>query len=92
MADLLQKHFGAAEKTVTKKRSGDDPLVTLLERTNTTLQSQLLVKDDQIKQLAQAIEELSQRQRETNILMKGMQEQILLVSGEQKKQGWWRLW
>lgn len=88
--DLLQKHFGDAMAAAARPTS-DDPYVGLLERTNGTLQSQLQVKDDQIKLLSQAIDDLSQRQRETNILMKGLQEQLLLTSGKEKK-SWWKVW
>lgn len=92
--ELLQKHFGqAAEGKQKGKRAAGDPYLSLLQTTNTTLQDQLKVKDDQIKLLSQAIDDLSQRQRETNILMKGLQEQLLLSSGkEEEKKSWWKRW
>lgn len=79
-ADLLEKHYGvqAAEPAHSAKRP--DAYMHLLERTNTNLEEQLKVKDEQIRVLAQAIDDLSERQRETNILMKGLQERLLLPS------------
>ncbi len=93
--ELLQEHFGINEKKTSAKAPASDQYLSLLEKTNSAFENQLQVKDDQIKQLAQAIEELSQRQRETNILMKGMQEQMLLRSGNDaidSKQSWWKFW
>jgi len=93
--ELLQEHFGASTDKKTSSKVPNDQYLGLLEKTNSAFENQLQVKDDQIKQLAQAIEELSQRQRETNILMKGMQEQMMLKSGNDaidSKQGWWKFW
>jgi len=89
--DLLQKHFGAAAADARSAKTSDTPYMALLEKTNSALQEQLSVKDGQIKLLGQAIDDLSQRQRETNILMKGLQEQLLLTSGKVKK-SWWKMW
>ena len=89
--ELLQKHFGLETSDAAPSKLSDTPYIALLEKTNAALQGQLEVKDGQIKLLGQAIDDLSQRQRETNILMKGLQEQLLLTSGKEKK-GWWKLW
>ncbi|MBM3230887.1 hypothetical protein FJZ28_01010 [Candidatus Peregrinibacteria bacterium] len=89
---LLEKHFADTQtKKSATKQTASDPYLSLLESTKNTLERQLQVKDDQIKLLSQAIDDLSQRQRETNILMKGLQEQLLLTSGKDKKR-WWQRW
>jgi hypothetical protein len=54
-----------------------------------TLREQLCVKDRQIMALNQTLESLSERQRETNILMKGLQERLLI---DTPKKRFWRLW
>jgi hypothetical protein len=48
------------------------------------LMGQLKVKDDQIRSLTQSLDALTERQRETNILMKGLQERLLLGSGQKQ--------
>lgn len=74
--ELLQKQFGAVMSGAASHGQGS--YVHLLEHTNTSLEGQLKVKDEQIRVLAQAIDDLSERQRETNVLMKGLQERFLL--------------
>ncbi len=64
------------------------PYKKLLEQMNDELRGQLKVKDDQIRALNQALDGLSERQRETNILMKGLQEKLL--PAPQEKKSWWR--
>ena len=104
--DLLEKHFGLAAPAV-KQSAAPDDVRSLLEKTNMALTDQLKVKDEQIRVLAQAIDDLSERQRETNILMKNLQERLLLAAPQQdiveaeatkstpakytKKKRWWKL-
>lgn len=75
--ELLKRHYGEAGSAPSVS-SSHGSYVHLLERTNTNLGDQLKVKDEQIRVLAQAIDDLSERQRETNVLMKGLQERFLL--------------
>jgi hypothetical protein len=100
-AALLEKHFGKASDDVSpKKTSHGGDYVKLLEETNASFKFQLEVKDGQIKALQQSVESLAERQREMNILMKGLQQQLLLTSGKteegseesKKRAGWFRWW
>ena len=67
------------------KAAGSDEVVGLLKKTNSSLEDQLKVKDDQIKALNQALDDLSERQRETNVLMKGLQEKFVAIPAPKKK-------
>ena len=96
--DLLNTAYGICE-SVEKAQQQEEAAeaaeqsgaayVSLLESTNTNLTGQLTVKDEQIKALNQALDDLSERQRETNVLMKGFQEQMLLGDASKK---WWKFW
>lgn len=105
--ELLEKQFGSLASPNVPRHSfhGYDPYLQLLEKTNRDLGEQLKVKDEQIRVLSQAIDDLSERQREANILMKGLQETLLLSaptrdvvelqsSGEDaaRRRRWWRFW
>jgi len=98
-ADLLEKKFGdtaesvssSSHKAKSKKEDGD--YVHLLQNMNTSLMDQMKVKDDQIRALNQSLDEMTARQREMNILMKGLQEQFLLTSGKSADgKRWWAPW
>lgn len=96
-AELLEKHFGAsAQAPRAVKLSHGPDYIRLLEKTNETLQDQVRVKDDQIRSLQNSIDGLSERQREMNILMKGLQQQLLLTTGKKpedgEKKSWWKMW
>jgi len=52
-------------------------IITLLKETTEMLRGQLRVKDDQIKNLDEKIGQLIERNRETNILLKGMQDKMM---------------
>lgn len=93
-AELLKKAYGEAmEKVVLTLQGHTSPeegsLLSVFRKANEQLERQLSVKDEQIKALNQSLEDLSERQRETNILMKGLQER-LLIDAPQKR--WWHLW
>jgi (2Fe-2S) ferredoxin len=77
-SDLLKKQFGEGNAAPQSHGSAQGSYVHLLEHTNRSFEQQLQVKDEQIRVLAQAIDGLSERQRETNVLMKGLQERFLL--------------
>jgi exonuclease VII large subunit len=95
-ADLLERAYKKEQGREVSVSTEQEkvPYVKLLERMNESMQNQLTVKDDQIRALNQTLDELSERQRETNVLMKGLQEQFLLASGDKKEQGkkWWKVW
>jgi hypothetical protein len=82
--ELLKRHFGETGSSNAMPSSSHGSYVHLLERTNLNLGDQLKVKDEQIRVLAQAIDDLSERQRETNVLMKGLQERFLLSAPKEE--------
>lgn len=93
--ELLEKHYGVPTLPgAQKNRPEEQGYLSLLEQTNSAFAEQLKVKDDQIRSLSQAIDGLSERQRETNILMKGLQERFLLPEATvtNAKKSWWKLW
>lgn len=57
----------------------NDEIVSLLKETTEMLRGQLKAKDDQIKNLDDKIGQLIERNRETNILLKGLQDKIMLL-------------
>lgn len=72
---VLQKD---AESAMAQKRN-DDEIISLLKETTGMLRDQLKTKDDQIKNLDDKIGQLIERNRETNILLKGLQDKIMLL-------------
>jgi chromosome segregation ATPase len=100
---LLEKTYGdiieAAKDAVLPKgdpiqkkkdeKERQEGIEEVFKMANAQLENQLKVKDDQIRALNQALDDLSERQRETNILMKGLQEKLLIEAP--KKRRWWRL-
>jgi len=97
---VLEKYYGAQEEAKDEadhkeqaKPMSQGEFVDLLRVTNQGMQDQLKVKDEQIRALNQALDDLGERQRETNVLMKGLQEKLFLaapvVDGKEKKR-WWR--
>lgn len=76
--ELLKRQFGEVGSSASTPNAAHGSYVHLLERTNLNLGEQLKVKDEQIRVLAHAIDDLSERQRETNVLMRGLQERVLL--------------
>jgi hypothetical protein len=59
--------------------NNDGQIITLLKETTEMLRGQLKVKDDQIKNLDDKIGQLIERNRETNILLKGLQDKMVLL-------------
>jgi hypothetical protein len=93
--ELLEKHFCSTHEAPRAARLSQGPdFIRLLEKTNETLQHQVQVKDEQIRSLQHSIDGLGERQREMNILMKGLQQQLLLASGQQdgQRKRWWKWW
>lgn len=92
--ELLERHFAGAGTKAAKSPAQNSEYIRLLEQTSEGLKAQLNVKDEQIKSLQNSIEGLSERQREMNILMKGLQQQLMLSSGQPaaEKKSWWNPW
>lgn len=63
----------------------DSEVITLLKETTQTLRDQLTVKDKQIKSLGNKIDGLIERGRETNILIKGLTNKVLMLEGKTDK-------
>ncbi len=57
----------------------NEQIIVLLKETTGMLRDQLKVKDDQIKNLDDKIGQLIERNRETNILLKGLQDKMVLL-------------
>ena len=64
----------------------DGEVITLLKETTGLLRDQLKVKDEQIKDLGGKIDQLIERDRETNILLKGLQEKVLILEQPKPEQ------
>ena len=62
----------------------DSEIINLLKETTGLFKEQLTKKDEQIKDLGGKIDQLIERDRETNILLKGLQDKVLML--EQPKQ------
>jgi len=69
----------------THQTGQDNEVVTLLKETTGILKNQLKTKDDQIKGLGDKIDQLIERDRETNIILKGLQDKVLML-GQPKEQ------
>ena len=63
----------------------DSEVITLLKETTKTLRDQLAVKDKQIKSLGNKIDGLIERGRETNVLLKGLTNKVLMLEGKTEK-------
>lgn len=57
----------------------NEQIIVLLKETTEMLRDQLQVKDGQIKNLDEKIGQLIERNRETNILLKGLQDKMVLL-------------
>lgn len=91
---LLDRLYGMAAKPIPEKRGEEEPreaddqgnaALAIFRRITANLEEQLRVKDGQIHSLNQALDNLSERQRETNILMKGLQERLLLAAPKKRR-------
>lgn len=68
----------------TRETGQDNEVITLLKETTGLLKEQLKVKDEQIKDLGGKIDQLIERDRETNILLKGLQDKVLMLEKPQQ--------
>ena len=70
----------------TEDKTGQDTeIINILKETTTFLKDQLKAKDEQIKDLGGKIDELIQRDRETNILLRGLQDKVFALQQGQEK-------
>jgi len=67
------------------KTRQDTEIINILKETTTFLKDQLKAKDEQIKDLGGKIDELIQRDRETNILLRGLQDKVFALQQGQEK-------
>ncbi|HLD64396.1 MAG TPA: hypothetical protein VI913_05890 [Candidatus Peribacteraceae bacterium] len=72
--ELLEKVYSATPQTQSSSETSGNTSTVYVA----LLAEQMKVKDEQIRALTQALDALTERQRETNILMKGLQERFLL--------------
>lgn len=87
-ADLKGLKTGIGKTRTDKTRQvirQDSEVITLLKETTKTLRDQLAVKDKQIKSLGNKIDGLIERGRETNILIKGLTNKVLMLEGKTEK-------
>jgi len=61
-------------------------IIILLKETTEILKEQLKIKDEQIKSMSKKIDQLIERSRESNILIKGMANKLLLIEGKNKEE------
>jgi len=64
----------------------DNQVIELLKETTGMLREQLGKKDEQINGLSETIDQLIQRDRETNVLLKGLHDKILLLEPPKPEQ------
>lgn len=81
---LLQDLAPVAEKTV-EQPVPSEPILQAKDQIITMLQKIIETKDKQAEDLSRKIDELIERDRETNILLKGLQERMFLL--EDSKNG-----
>lgn len=63
----------------TEETGQDTEVIALLRETTELLKGQLTVKDKQIETISEQMHQLIERDRETNILLKGLQDRIMLL-------------
>jgi len=64
----------------TGQKGQNDSIVAILKETTELLKDQLTIKDTQISTLNEQVHKLIERDRETNILLKGLQDRIMLLA------------
>jgi len=78
--NFLPNHNELPETTTNKDDNNDnEAIIKLLKETTEMLRDQLRVKDNQIKSLDEKIGQLIERNRETNILLKGLQDKMVCL-------------
>jgi hypothetical protein len=75
----------ASSKINEIQNRGNEEIISLLKETTGMLRDQLKVKDDQIKNLDDKIGQMIERSREMNILLKGLQDKMMLLEKPKKE-------
>jgi len=84
---------GRADRTEETDKTGhkadqtghDSEVISLLKETTGLLKDQLIKKDEQIKDLGGKIDQLIERDRETNYILKGLQDKVFMLGGGKVK-------
>lgn len=63
----------------------ENPVIALLKETTELLKQQLSIKDSQINTLNEQVHKLIERDRETNILLKNLQDKLLMLEAPKKE-------
>ena len=63
----------------------DNEVITLLKETTGLLRNQLYIKDKQINSLGEKIDQLIERDRETNYILKSLQDKVFLLEQPKKE-------
>lgn len=63
----------------------DSEVISLLKETTGLLKEQLIKKDEQIKDLGGKIDQLIERDRETNFILKNLQDKVFMLEGSKVK-------
>ncbi len=82
--NIQKEDLPPAEKKEMPGRASEE-IISLLKETTEMLRGQLKIKDDQIKNLDDKIGQMIERNRETNILLKGLQDKIMLLEKPKAK-------
>jgi hypothetical protein len=84
--EFLRETEGTRGTEETGQRGHEGQVIELLKETTGLLKDQLIKKDEQIKNLSGTIDQLIERDRETNILLKGLQDRVFLLEGGREEQ------
>lgn len=68
-----------------RDRTGQIEIIELLKETTGLLKEQLTKKDEQINKLGATVDNLVERNREMNILLKGLQDKVLMLEQPKEK-------
>ena len=79
----LKEKKELADKTAEKQQTETPEIVREVIK---TLKSQIYIKDKQIDSLGNKIDQLIERDRETNIILKGLQDRVFLLEGAKMSQ------
>ena len=74
----------AAKEPIKEKQVSPDALLEAKDEMISTLQGVITTKDKQMDNLSKKIDELIERDRETNFLLRGLQERIFTLEGPKK--------
>ena len=86
ITDTTKKKEKILDKGQTEETGRQDSeIINLLKETTGLLKEQLVKKDEQIKDLGGKIDELIQRDRETNILIGQLQSKVLMLEQPKEK-------